>query len=200
MARNPHKESSVAIAGHLARLREFVTYSQGYIRGASARPTEPYAVRPRVQQAIRVFGKYASDRAIAVELDVERDVMAPLVPVSLYNGVALNLFTNALKAVTAMSGSGQRRVAFRAWNDQENHFLEVSDTGIGIPAALRHRVFEPLFTTTASNRDPLGSGMGLGLSLVKRGVEAYGGRVSVVDPPAGFTTCFRVRLPLERED
>lgn len=193
------KESSEAIANHLARLREFVTYSQGYIRGASSRPSEPYAARPRIQQVIRVFGKYASDREITVELDAERDVMAPLVPVSLYNGIALNLFTNALKAVTATSGDGERRIAFRSWNEQQTHFLEVSDTGIGIPSALRHRIFDPLFTTTASNRDPLGSGMGLGLSLVKRGVEAYGGWVGVVDPPAGFTTCFRVRIPLEAD-
>ena len=193
------KQSSEAIADHLARLREFVTYSQGYIRGASSRPTESYAARPRIQQVVRVFGKYASDREITIEVNAERDVIAPLVPVSLYNGIALNLFTNALKAVTAMSGDGPRRIAFRAWNEQEIHFLEVSDTGIGIPAALRQRIFDPLFTTTASNRDPLGSGMGLGLSLVKRGVEAYGGRIGVVDPPAGFTTCFRVRLPLEAE-
>jgi signal transduction histidine kinase len=193
------KQSSEAIAEHLVLLREFVTYSQGYIRGASSRPTESYAAKPRIQQVVRVFGKYASDREITVEIDAERDVLAPLVPVSLYNGIALNLFTNALKAVTAMLGNGPRRIAFRAWNEQETHFLEVSDTGIGIPAALRQRVFDPLFTTTASNRDPLGSGMGLGLSLVKRGVEAYGGRVGVDDPPAGFTTCFRVRLPLEAE-
>lgn len=193
------KGPAAAIADHLDRLREFVTYSQGYVRGASSRPSEPYAARPRIQQVVRVFGKYASDRQITVEVAAERDVMAPLVPVSLYNGVALNLFTNSLKAVTAMSGNGLRRIAFRAWNEQEIHFLEVSDTGVGIPTALRQRVFDPLFTTTSTNRDPLGSGMGLGLSLVKRGVEAYGGRIAVVDPPAGFTTCVRVRLPLEAE-
>jgi signal transduction histidine kinase len=193
------KQASRAITGHLERLQEFVTYSQGYIRGASSRPAQSYPAKPRIQQVIRVFGKYALDREIVLEIEAERDLMAPLVPVSLYNGIALNLFTNALKAVTAMSGDGPRRIAFRAWNESENHFLEVSDTGVGVPAALRQRIFDPLFTTTSSNRDPLGSGMGLGLSLVKRGVEAYGGRVAVVEPPAGFTTCFRIRLPLEAD-
>ncbi len=197
---NKHfRESSKAIEAHLERLREFVTYSQGYIRGASTRPSKQYGARPRIQQVARVFGKYASDRGIRIEIDVGRDVMAPRVPVSLYNGIALNLFTNALKAVTASLGKGDHRIAFRAWNAKGNHVLEVSDTGIGIPATLRHRIFDPLFTTTASNRDPLGSGMGLGLSLVKRGVGAFGGRVKVVDPPAGFTTCLSVMLPLEVE-
>ena len=108
-----------------------MTYSKD-ISAARHRVPLSYAARPRIQQVVRVFGKYASDREITIEVNAERDVMAPLVPVSLYNGIALNLFTNALKAVTAMSGDGPRRIAFRAWNEQEIHFLEVSDTGIGI--------------------------------------------------------------------
>jgi signal transduction histidine kinase len=184
------------IQSRLVSLRDFVTYSQGYIQGASARPTQPYPVRPRIRQVVRVFGKYAEERDIKVTIEVDADLVAPLVPVSLYNGIALNLFTNALKAVTAKAGSGARDITFRAWNEPRWHYLEVSDTGIGIPVALRDRVFDPLFTTTATNRDPLGSGMGLGLALVKRGVESYGGRAQVTDPPAGFSTCVRIRLPL----
>lgn len=184
------------IEQHISRLRDFVTYSQGYVQGAATPPTKPYEVRPRVKQVIRVFGKYADDRGITVDVEIEPDLIAPLVPVSLYNGIALNLFTNALKAVTAKAGGEDKRIAFRAWNEESWHFLEVSDTGIGIPVALRTRVFDPLFTTTATNRDPLGSGMGLGLALVKRGAEAHGGRVEVVEPPAGFATTVSVRLPL----
>jgi signal transduction histidine kinase len=190
------KEVAAAIGSSIVSLREFVTYSQGYIHGTTTRPTKPYGARTRLQRTIRVFGKYAQDRHMQIQVDVEGDVTAPLVPVSLYDGIALNLFTNALKAVTAKAGDGDRTITFRAWNDQQSHWLEVSDTGIGIPSALRDRVFTPLFTTTSTNRDPLGSGMGLGLSLVRRGVESFGGRVDVVDPPPGFTTCVRVRLPL----
>ncbi len=185
-----------ALTQHITNLTEFVTYSSGYIAGSKSTPSEPYPVRPRIQQMIRIFGQYATDRGIAVDLMVEKNLVAPLVPVSLYNGIALNLYTNALKAVTARAGHGRRAIAFRAWNDQDSHYLEVSDTGIGIPSALRERVFDPLFTTTGSRRDPLGSGMGLGLALVQRGVAAFGGRVGVVDPPPEFVTCVRVRLPL----
>jgi signal transduction histidine kinase len=185
------------LAARISSLRDFVTYSQGYIQGASQEPHKPYSVRPRIQQAIRIFGKYAEERGIKLSTDISPDLLAPLVPVSLYNGIALNLYTNALKAVIAKTGSGKREITFRAWNEQKAHYLEVSDTGIGIPAALKSRAFDPLFTTTSSNRDPLGSGMGLGLTLVKRGVEAFGGRVEVVDPPPGFSTCFRVKLPID---
>jgi len=190
------KPAAATLSEHIATLREFFKYSQGYIHGATSRPERPYPVKPRIQQVERVFGKYAAERHIRVVIEIDSDLMAPLVPVSLYNGIALNLYTNALKAVTAKLGNGDRKIAFRAWNEQQWHHLEVSDTGIGIPAPLRDRVFDPLFTTTATNRDPLGSGMGLGLTLVKRGAEAYGGKAEIVDPPPTYITCVKVRLPL----
>ena len=135
-------------------------------------------------------------RNIKVEISAAPGLSAPMVPVSLYNGLALNLYTNALKAVTAKVGSQPGKIAFRAWNEGRWHYLEVSDTGIGIPSALLERVFQPLFTTTQSRNDPLGSGMGLGLTLVRRGAEAFGGRTDLVAPAGDFATCVRVRLPL----
>ena len=182
-------------AAHIRKLKEFVTYSSGYIHGARSVPKQPYPVKPRLTQVKRIFGKYAEERNIQIEVEVDRDLPAPLVPVSLYNGIALNLYTNALKAVTAKAGGRRGSIVFRAWNDARWHYLEVSDTGIGIPAALHDRIFDPLFTTTKSRSDPLGSGMGLGLALVRRGAEAYGGTATLVSPPTEFSTCFQVRLP-----
>ena len=186
-----------AFAIHIRQLKEFVTYSSGYIQGAKTLPSKPYPVKPRLQQVKRVFGRYAEERNIEVEILAENDLPAPPVPVSLYNGIALNLYTNSLKAVTAKVGKDPGKIAFRAWNEGKWHYLEVSDTGVGIPNALRERVFDPLFTTTQSRNDPLGSGMGLGLALVRRGAEAFGGRAELVAPPGDFATCVRVRLPLQ---
>lgn len=183
---------------HIVSLQQYVQYSTAYIKGSGAgTPEKAYPVLPRIKQVVRVFGQYATDRDIDVEVSVDRDLPAPPVPAALYNGVALNLFTNALKAVTG-SPRDQPVVAIRSWNERGTHHLQVSDTGIGIPSVLRERVFDPLFTTTASRDDPLGSGMGLGLSLVRRAVEAFGGKVEVVDPPPGFTTSFQVRIPLTK--
>jgi signal transduction histidine kinase len=183
-------------AVHIKSLKEFVTYSSGYIQGAKLKPDKSYPAKPRLQQVKRIFGRYAEERHISIEIDAENELMAPRVPAALYNGLALNLYTNALKAVTAKIGHDDGRIAFRAWNDEKWHYLEVSDTGIGIPSSLHERVFDPLFTTTDANRDPLGSGMGLGLALVRRGAEAFGGRADIVDPPPGFVTCVRIRLPV----
>ncbi len=189
-------EIEKSLAQRIKNLTDFVTYSQGYIAGSRTTPTDPYKVAPRIQQVVRVFGQYARERGIEIEVVADKDLLAPLVPVSLYNGIALNLYTNALKAVTARTGTAPRVVAFRAWNDQRQHYLEVSDTGTGIAQALQDKVFDALFTTTSGRNDPLGSGMGLGLALVRQGVEAFGGKVDIVEPPPSFVTCVRVRLPL----
>ena len=194
-----YAEAAEEFEERIERLEEFVKYSTGYIRGARTLPKKPYLAKPRLRQVKRVFGKYASDRGIDVVIDADGQLEAPLVPVSLYNGVALNLFTNALKAVTAKRASSEARVALRARNDSRWHYLEVSDTGVGIPTVLGERVFDPLFTTTASRSDPLGSGMGLGLTLVQRGAEAFGGKAEVTKPEAGYATTLRVRLPLRQE-
>ena len=186
-------------AVHIANLKEFVRYASGYIRGTKTNPNKPYPAKPRIQQVARIFGRYAKDRNIDIVIDVESDVIVPFVPVSLYNGISLNLYTNALKSLTAKIGSDRGQIVFRAWNDKKWHHLEVLDTGIGIPSALEKRVFDPLFTTTQSQNDPLGSGMGLGLTLVKRSVEAFGGLADVTQPPIGYSTCVRIRLPV-RED
>lgn len=192
---------ATSIARHGDALRAFVEYSRAYIQGARVRPKAPYAARPRLLQIRKVFGKYASDRGITVDVEVEADVMVPLIPAALYNGVAQNLFTNALKAVVAnpTRPDGGHRIVFRAWNEARLHRLQVSDTGRGIAPGLRSFVFDPLFTTTADGDDPLGSGMGLGLALVKRGAQAFGGDAQLAQPPPGFVTCVEVRFPLEQE-
>lgn len=179
------------------RLSEFVDYSTAYIRGSRRVPEKPYLVLPRVKHVTKTFAGYAEERGVNVELQIDRTLRAPAVPTSLYDGIILNLFTNALKAVTgASSDSNQQVVSFRAWNEKSSHNLEVVDTGVGIPEVLWERVFDPLFTTTDSQNDPLGSGMGLGLSLVRASVEAFGGRVRLVEPPPNFSTCVRVRFPM----
>lgn len=187
------------LAESINTLQQFQDYATAYIRGSKTTPDSPYKVRPRLRLVAKVFRTYATERHISVDIDVEKDVDAPLVPPSLYDGIAQNLLTNALKATTANRSTDPQTIAFRAWNELSWHTVEVSDTGVGIEDALRDRVFDPLFTTTSGRLDPLGSGMGLGLTLVRRAAAAYGGSASVVDPPPGFNTCIRVRIPLTPE-
>lgn len=195
------KDSLVRLETSRARLAEFMDYSTAYIKGSRSAPVRPYPALPRLRHVRGAFDQYAEERGVTIESSIARDVLAPMVPTSLYDGVLLNLLTNALKATTAVTDqNAKREISFRAWNEKDWHYLEAVDTGIGIPTLLRERVFDPLFTTTESINDPLASGMGLGLALVKASVEAFGGTVRVIDPPPEFATCVQVRLPLKPQE
>jgi signal transduction histidine kinase len=101
--------------------------------------------------------------------------------------VLMNLITNALQA----TGRGGRVEVTARRAGAGELAIEVSDTGVGIPAVDRKRIFEPFFT----RRDD--GGTGLGLFVVDVLVRQHGGRIEV-DSDEGRGTTFRVVLPIAR--
>lgn len=97
------------------------------------------------------------------------------------------VFENLCKnAIDAMNGEGTIR--FVVTHDDNNAYIEVSDTGKGIAKSQFKTVFEPGFTTKKR-------GWGLGLSLAKRIMEQYHkGRIYVKSSEVGKGTTFRVEL------
>ena len=100
-----------------------------------------------------------------------------------------NLITNAVK-FTPEGGKVEVRLA----TDDGEAVLSVADTGIGIPAADRERVFERFYRTEAATRRVI-PGSGLGLTISRAIVDAHRGTITVrSDGKHGST--FTVRLPL----
>ncbi len=97
-----------------------------------------------------------------------------------------NLLTNA---VQAMEGKGTIRIEAR--RSAEWDTITVRDSGPGITAEHRDRLFEPLFTTKAK-------GTGLGLTICRQIVEHHGGTIDWVEG-AGRGAAFRIRLPRHSE-
>ena len=71
--------------------------------------------------------------------------------------------------------------------------IKVRDNGVGIPAEIRDKLFQPFFTTK-----PTGEGTGLGLSISYDIVTQQHGGSITVDSQAGAYTEFTVRLPRDR--
>jgi PAS domain S-box-containing protein len=110
-------------------------------------------------------------------------------------GQLQQVFTNLLlNAADAMNGQGQITIVSRPSPAGDGIVLTFTDTGCGIPMAIRDKIFEPFFTTK-----PPGKGTGLGLSIVYGVIQRHGGTISADSPPEGGTT-FTVRLPLESRD
>jgi heavy metal sensor kinase len=101
--------------------------------------------------------------------------------------VLFNLAENAIK----YAGGGQR-VDIAVRTEDGHAVLEVRDTGPGIPASERERIFDRFYRGDPARER---GGTGLGLPLVRAIVRLHGGDVSVSGEP-GQGTCFRVRLPL----
>ncbi|MCR9159354.1 MAG: ATP-binding protein [Nannocystaceae bacterium] len=97
--------------------------------------------------------------------------------------VVLNLVINA---VGAMPEGGSLALRCRCLDGRM--LLEVEDTGVGMPADLQERVFEPFFTTRAE-------GTGLGLSTARAIVRRAGGEIWVLSA-ADSGSCFSVSVPL----
>jgi signal transduction histidine kinase len=104
--------------------------------------------------------------------------------------VVANLLGNAAKFSPPDSA-----ICARLSEDDSCVELEVTDTGIGIPADELPRIFDRFYQADGSPTRTVG-GVGIGLSLVRHFVTAHGGRVSVRSSPGRGAT-FTVRLPLD---
>lgn len=102
--------------------------------------------------------------------------------------VVENLVTNALK-FTARGGE----VVVSVEEDHGRSVLSVADTGVGIGADETARIFERLYRTPSAVAAHT-QGAGLGLSIVRKIVEAHGGAVEV-ESTLGVGTTFRIALP-----
>lgn len=106
----------------------------------------------------------------------------------------INLLNNAAK-FTARGG----RVTLEATTRPDALSIHVHDTGIGIEADSRDRIFE-LFTQGTEGASLRHGGLGIGLSLARRLVEMHGGTLTVDSPGRGQGSTFSVRLPARQRD
>jgi hypothetical protein len=108
-----------------------------------------------------------------------------LIPVneSLFEWVIENMCKNA---IDAMQGKG--KITISVFDKKDRLFIDIQDTGKGIPKTLQKTVFKPGYTTKKR-------GWGLGLSLVKRIIESYhSGKVFVKSSEVNKGTTFRIVL------
>ncbi|QEA30059.1 histidine kinase [Microbacterium sp. CBA3102] len=153
----------------------------------------PKEVRTRelIEKAISIMQVEADDRGVSLaagdaDISTRLDEAEALL-------VLVNLIQNAIYWVSTQPRDAERRVRVDARNNADSSLtLIVSDSGPGVADDLRHRIFDPYFSTKPD-------GVGLGLSIVGNMVEdIYGGELALVqEGPLGgatFEATFRRRV------
>lgn len=121
-------------------------------------------------------------------IELQRDYEAETPPLLAWPDELHQVWSNLIhNALQAMNHRGRLGVCLR--HERGFAVVSISDTGPGVPEALRERIFEPFFTTKAA-----GEGSGLGLDIVKRIVAKHGGHIELHSEPSEGT-CFSIWLP-----
>jgi len=158
----------------------------------NAMALEPQALVDDIQELLA--------KAVGAEVSFKVQIEPGLRPLFADKSYLENALINlAINARDAMDGRGTMllRVAPRSRVDQDGHpadyvMFEVEDSGTGIALDLQERVFDPFFSTKASDK-----GSGLGLTMVKTFVENSNGQVTIDSTP-GVGTRVALYLPVSR--
>lgn len=167
------------IQREIRRLEDVVTKLARFLK-ADIRQAAPFDLKAALLAAVRNPDLGRKGAGIEIVADIE-EPLPKAVGDPTYVGEAIrNLIDNALEATDK---DGRILVTARR-QDQSWAVVTVEDTGKGMPASVRDKLFTPFFSTKDK-------GMGLGLLFVKRVMEAGGGRVEVDSEP-GRGTSFRL--------
>jgi signal transduction histidine kinase len=145
-----------------------------------------------IETALDVLVYTLQKSGIDVQYERTSDIPDVCVDPDQLHQVFINLFVNAEQAMCQRDGERVLRLAVRHLVAEEQLQIVVSDTGPGIAAEIRGRIFDPYFTTKS-----IGEGTGVGLSVSMGIVQAHGGTLCVECPPEGGAT-FVVSLPLAK--
>lgn len=134
--------------------------------------------------------KYVAD----IVTDLEPGLpLVPCLPGEL-NQVVLNLIINAAHAIADMiktEATVKGTITLSTRQEGDGVTIRVTDTGTGIPTAIRDRIFDPFFTTKA-----VGQGTGQGLAMAHNVVVQKHGGTITLDTVEGHGTTFIIHLPL----
>jgi signal transduction histidine kinase len=147
-------------------------------------PFQTEDLRVLLKSTMVMMSRKFGDVRVVKEFDPD------LPPVACYPAELNQVWTNIIdNAIGAMGGEGTLTVRTR--RDGQNAIVEIADTGPGIPADVRPRIFEPFFSTKG-----VGEGTGLGLDISWRiVVKKHHGDIRVHTGPGGTT--FEVCLPID---
>jgi PAS domain S-box-containing protein len=158
-----------------------------------ARPTPPQFTRISINQLVEDTLSFLGHQPIFRNVLIEKILPAgiPQVTADLnqIRQVLTNIFINAAQS---MPKGGKLKAETSKVKFQDRIQVQISDTGVGIPAENIKKIFDPFFTTKKSQ------GTGLGLSISLSYIKNHDGEISVKSEPEKGTT-FTILLPVRQQ-
>jgi signal transduction histidine kinase len=167
-------------------VKDLLTYSR------QTSPTkEMFQVNSLIEQSLTFIRDQKRFLNIELVKELANDMMLIHADISQLSQVIINLVMNA---IDAMNRKGT--LTFKTYRNKPHKkaYIEVSDTGCGIPEENLSKIFDPFYTTKGPEK-----GTGLGLSTSYGIVKENGGRISIKETSPGGTT-FLIELPLYAPD
>ena len=153
---------------------------------------EPLDIRIPLNDSLLITGQMLLDHHIEITKDFSDDLPMIMGSAPHLEQVFLNIISNARDALDTQHSD--KELIIRSFYREKNAkdgvvIISFTDSGPGIPAEIKYKIFDPFFSTKA-----VGSGTGLGLSICYGIVEKHGGRIEV-DSEVGKGATFRIILP-----
>jgi two-component system, NtrC family, sensor histidine kinase HydH len=139
-----------------------------------------------VDRCLRTVAEQGACAGVKIQRSFAPGLPKVLLDQDLCDQVFTNLLMNACEAMGEQGGELQVRVQ-RA-GDADGVVVEIEDSGPGVPLELKEQIFNPFVTTKKT-------GVGLGLAIVSKIVDAHGGSVKLITAPQRGA-CFRVTFPV----
>ena len=187
---DPLRKYLESVVNDTDRCKDIVKNLLSYSRQAS--PTkEIFQVNSLVEESLNLIRDHKRFLNIKLVKKMSKYMMLVHADKNQLSQVIINLVMNA---IDAMERKGTLTLQTLCDRPNKKVYIEVSDTGCGIPKENLLKIFDPFFTTKGSEK-----GTGLGLSTSYGIVEENGGRISIKETSPMGTT-FSLEFPLFKPD
>jgi len=172
------------------RLINLVNHIQEFSRKDLEEIRIPIKFSKVINQTLLLMDDQIQSSNIRLIKNIQKDLPYATVNPNDIEQVFINLLQNAIDSLKEMENNAILEIVIYQNKEQNIFFIEINDNGKGVDEQIRNKIFTPFFTTK-----PAGEGTGLGLNIIQKIIEKYGGTINCKSSD-GKGASFIISLPI----